>query len=325
MRIDVHSHLIFLDYLKHLAGRQALPRGVLEGGTYFVSCAGGYRHASPLLHADVDAKLRSMDDLGIGMAVLSHGIPGPELLEGEEADAWASRINDHLASVIAQYPGKFAAWGTLGWGSAERTIAEIDRCVHQLGFRGVYLFSNIHQKTLDSPEFRPVFKHVARLGVPINMHPTAPLNMHGIDQRPLIPGMAFLFDTSVATVRLIMSGLFEEEPELRLIVPHTGGFVPYVRGRVERLIDVWTPPAGWPQLSRSAHDSFDKIYVDTVAHSPEALAYCYQRYGPEKLLYGTDHPFAHFDAYNTMVDNLACTDAERELINRGNAERLLKL
>ena len=69
MRIDVHSHLICLDYLTYLTGRQALPKGVLEGGTYFVSCAGGYRHASPLLHADVDAKLRSMDDLGIGMAV----------------------------------------------------------------------------------------------------------------------------------------------------------------------------------------------------------------------------------------------------------------
>ena len=253
MRIDVHSHLIFLDYLQYLTGRRTLPQGVLEGGTYFVSCRGGYRHASPLLHADVDAKLRCMDDLGIGMSVLSHGMPGPELLGGEEADAWACRINDHLASVVAQYPDKFAAWATLGWGSAERTIAEIDRCVHQLGFRGVYLFSNINQQTLDSPEFRPVFKHVARLGVPMNMHPTAPLNMHGIDQRPLVPGMAFMFDTSLATMRLMMSGLFEEEPDLQLIVPHTGGFVPYIRGRVERMIDAWTPPAGWQQLSRPAH------------------------------------------------------------------------
>lgn len=325
MRIDVHSHLVFLDYLTYLSGRQSLPKGVLEGGTYFVSCQGGYLHASPLLHADVDYKLRCMEDMGIGMSVLSHGMPGPELLDGEEADSWASRINDHLASVMAQHPGKFTAWATLGWGSAERTIAEIDRCIHQLGFLGVYLFSNIRQKTLDSPEFRPVFKHVAQLGVPMNMHPTAPLNMHSIDQRPLVPGMAFIFDTSLATMRLIMSGLFEEAPDLKLIVPHTGGFVPYIRGRVERLIDAWTPPAGWPQLSQPAHDYFDKIYVDTVAHSPEALAYCYQRYGPDKLLYGTDHPFAHFNAYNVMVDNLVCTEAERELINWGNAARLLGL
>jgi predicted TIM-barrel fold metal-dependent hydrolase len=325
MRIDVHSHLIFLDYLAYLAGRTSLPQGVLQGGTYFVSCQGGYLHASPLGHADVDAKLRSMEALGIGLAVLSHGMPGPELLGGEEADSWAARINDHLAHVVSQHPDKFAAWATLGWGSAERTIQEIDRCVKQLGFVGIYLFSNINQKTLDDPAFRPVFKHVASLGVPMNMHPTAPLNMNHLDQRPLIPGMAFMFDTSLATIRMIMSGLFEEAPELKLIVPHTGGFVPYIRGRVERLIDAWTPPAGWQPLPRPAGDYFDQIYVDTVAHSPEALAYCYQRYGPEKLLYGTDHPFAHFEAYNAMVDNLACTEAERELINRGNAERLLGL
>jgi predicted TIM-barrel fold metal-dependent hydrolase len=325
MRIDVHSHLIYLDYLEYLAGRTSLPQGVLQGGTYFVSCQGGYQHASPLGHADVDAKLRSMEKLGIGLSVLSHGMPGPELLGGEEADSWAARINDHLASVVTQYPDKFAAWATLGWGSAERTIQEIDRCVKQLGFVGIYLFSNINQKPLDDPAFRPVFKHVASLDVPMNMHPTAPLNMNHLDQRPLIPGMAFMFDTSLATIRMIMSGLFEEAPELKLIVPHTGGFVPYIRGRVERLIDAWTPPAGWQPLPRPAGDYFDQIYVDTVAHSPEALAYCYQRYGPEKLLYGTDHPFAHFNEYNVMVDNLACTESEHELINRGNAERLLGL
>ncbi len=91
------------------------------------------------------------------------------------------------------------------------------------------------------------------------------------------------------------------------------------------MIDTWAPTAGWPQLSQPSHEQFDKIYLDTVAHSPEALEYCYKTYGPEKLLYGTDHPFAQFDVYNEVVDNLACTEAERELINQGNAERLLGL
>jgi predicted TIM-barrel fold metal-dependent hydrolase len=325
MRIDVHSHLVFLDYLQHLAGRSSLPKGVLEGGTYFVSCAGGYRHASALAHADVDAKLRAMDDLGIGISVLSHGVPGPELLGGDEADDWASRINDHLAEVVGRHPGRFAAWAALGWGSAQRAIAEIDRCVSQLGFKGVYLFSNINQKTLDNPEFWPVYKHVAELGVPMDMHPTAPLNMNGIDQRPLVPGMAFMFDTSLATVRMMMSGLFQEVPDLKLIVPHLGGFVPYIRGRVERVIDTWTPPEEWEQLSQPACHYFDKIYLDTVAHSPEALEYCYKSYGAERLLYGTDHPFSHYDEFNAMIDNLACTEAERRLINEGNARRLLGL
>ena len=149
MRIDVHSHLIYLPYLEYLAGRSSLPQGVLRGGTYFVSCRGGYLHTAPSAHADVDQKLRAMENLGIGISVLSHGMPGPELLGNPEADAWASRINDHLAEVMQAHPGKFNAFATLGWYSIEGTIAEIDRCVNQLGFKGVYLFSNINQKTVD--------------------------------------------------------------------------------------------------------------------------------------------------------------------------------
>jgi predicted TIM-barrel fold metal-dependent hydrolase len=91
------------------------------------------------------------------------------------------------------------------------------------------------------------------------------------------------------------------------------------------MIDAWTSPDDWADLSDTSQVSFDKIYVDTVAHSPAALEYCYKMFGAEKLLYGTDHPFSHFDEYNVMVEGLACTDAERELINHGNAEALLGL
>ena len=185
MRIDVHSHLVYLPYLEYLTGRSSLPQGVLRGGTYFVSCNGGYLHTSPSAHADVDQKLRAMEDLGIGISVLSHGMPGPELLGGPEADAWASRINDHLAEVMQAHPGKFEAWATLGWHSVDHTISEIDRCINQLGFKGVYLFSNINQKTVDIKEFWPVYEYAERLGAPINMHPTAPINMNGTDHRPL--------------------------------------------------------------------------------------------------------------------------------------------
>jgi len=66
--------------------------------------------------------------------VLSHGIPGPELLEPAAADDWAARINDHLAGVVERYPDKFIAWGSIGFGSPERSIAEVDRCINQLGF-----------------------------------------------------------------------------------------------------------------------------------------------------------------------------------------------
>ena len=94
---------------------------------------------------------------------------------------------------------------------------------------------------------------------------------------------------------------------------------------MRRMIDAWTSPDDWADLSESSQAYFDKIYVDTVAHSPAALEYCFKMYGAERLLYGTDHPFAHFELFNEMVDGLDCSESDRELINHGNAEKLLGL
>ncbi len=325
MRIDVHSHLVSLDFIKHLQGRGALPNAVIEGGAYLVSCTSTYQNQGQVHYTDVEKKLRDMERMGVDMSVLSHGIPGPELLGGVEADDWASRINDYLAATIDKYPGKFLGWGSIGFGSVDRSIAEVDRCIHQLGFKGIHLFSNTNQKTLDSPEFIPVYRHIAGLGAPINMHPTAPLNLVAAGEPPLVPSFGFIFDTSLATVRLIMSGLFDQAPDLKLIVPHVGGVLPYLRGRIEWMVDAWASSKPKPPIIHSSKHYLDKIYVDTVAHSVEALEYCYRTLGPRKILYGTDHPFGNYATQAEMVEQLDCSESDRELIYHGNAEGLLGL
>ena len=324
MRIDVHTHLFFADFIQHLQGRNSLPNTVIEGGK-IITCMPNFRHVAPAKSLDLEEKLREEEVMGIGFSVLSHGLPGPELLGGPEADDWAARINDYLASVVEKYPGRFVAWGSIGFGSPERSIAEVERCIKQLGFKGIQVFSNIKQKVLDLPEFMPVYRHVAKLGVPMNMHPTAPLNIVGMDKSPLVPGMGFIYDTSLGAARLIRSGLFDEAPDLKLIVPHVGGILPYLGGRIAKTIDASPPAPGQPKLAHPVSHYLDKLYVDTVAHSIEALEFCYRQVGAERILYGTDHPFANYLEAATYVEQLHCTAAERELIYHGNAERLLGL
>ena len=325
MRIDVHTHLANLDFIVHLQGRSSTPNAVLEGGTYFVNCAPWHRQEAPSQLCDVDAKLRETEGMNVDVSVLSHGIPGPELLGGDEADDWASRINDHLAEVIQSHPGKFIGWGSIGFGSPERSISEVDRCINQLGFKGIQLFSNIKQQVLGSPEFLPVYRHIASLGVPMNMHPTAPMNYAGMEGTPLIGGMAFIYDTSLGTIRLIMSGVFDQSPDLKLIVPHVGGILPYLQGRIERGVNAWTPTGDQPKLAHPLRHYLDRIYVDSVGHSPEALDYCYHVCGPERLLYGTDHPFGNFNGSAGLVEQMDWSEADKELVYHGNAERLLGL
>jgi len=326
MRIDVHTHFQCLDFVKHLQGRSTLPKSVLDGGTYIIQCAPGLSVPAPPKIIDMEKKLGDMEDMKIDVAVLSHGIPfGPDVLSSQEADEWATRINDDLARIIAAYPGKFVGLGSIGFGDCQRSIVEVDRCVRQLGFRGFQVFSNISNKLLDSPEFIPVLRHIGMLGVPIHLHPAIPLNHVGLSTASLFLSLGFPYDNSLNVVRLIQSGLFDEVLDLKLIVAHIGGVIPYLAGRIESYA---TPSAVFPdalRLTHPIHHYLRKLYVDTVCYHLEALECCYKVMGAKHMLYGTDHPFGRPDVAAELVEQLSCPASDRELIYHGNAERLLNL
>ena len=324
MRIDVHTHFQCLDFIKHLGGRSKLPKSVLDGGTYVIECAAGLTIPAIPKMIDMEKKLRDMEDLRIDVAALSHGIPfGPEVLGGREADEWAMRINDTLAEIIAEYPGKYVGLGSIGFGDPQHSMAEVERC-RQLGFSGFQVFSNISNHLLDSPEFLAVLKHIGKLGMPVHLHPAIPLNRFGLDAPSLFLPLGFPCDTSLSILRLIQSGLFDEAPDLKLIVAHVGGVIPYLTGR----IDTYSAPSPLVPATSLKHPIghyLSKLYVDTVCYHIEALECCWKVMGPKHMLYGTDHPFGQYEKVSELIDQLDCPEADRELIYHGNAEHLLNL
>jgi predicted TIM-barrel fold metal-dependent hydrolase len=273
---------------------------------------------------DIEKKLRDMEDLKIDVAVLSHGVPfGPDVLTGQEAEDWAKRINDNLAEIIDRHPGKFVGFGSIGFGDCQQSIAEVDRCVKKLGFKGIQVFSNVSNKLLDSAEFAPILKHIGMLGVPIHLHPAIPLNRVGLEGASQFLPLGFPYDTSLSTFRLIQSGLLDEAPDLKLIVAHIGGVLPYLFGRIGTYS---APSCLFPNASPLKYPIehyLHNLYVDTVCYHIEALECCYKVIGAEQMLYGTDHPFGRYDAPAELVEQLSCSPTERELIYHRNAERLL--
>jgi len=324
MRIDVHTHFQCLDFIKHLHGPGNLPRSLLDGGTYIVQCAAGLNIPAFPKMIDIEKKLRDMEDMKIDVAVLSHGVPfGPDVLAGQEAEDWTKRINDNLAEIISCYPGKFVGFGSIGFEDCQQSIAEVDRCVKELGFKGIQVFSNISNKLLDSAEFAPVLKHIGMLGVPIHLHPAIPLNRVGLESASQFLPLGFPYDTSLNTFRLIQSGLLDEAPDLKLIVAHIGGVLPYLFGRIGTYS---APSCLFPNASPLKYPIehyLHNLYVDTVCYHIEALECCYKVIGAEQMLYGTDHPFGRYDAPAELVEQLSCSPTERELIYHRNAERLL--
>jgi predicted TIM-barrel fold metal-dependent hydrolase len=137
-------------------------------------------------------------------------------------------------------------------------------------------------------------------------------------------GFAFPVDSSLNVIRLIDSGLFDEAPDLALIVSHAGGVLPYLMGRV----DLYTEPSalttGSTTLRRSFGEYLRGIYVDTVCYHPAALECCYATMGASRMLYGTDHPFGRPGQVAELVDALDCSAEDRELIYHANLESLIK-
>jgi aminocarboxymuconate-semialdehyde decarboxylase len=204
-------------------------------------------------------------------------------------------------------------------------MAEVDRCIGKLGFHGFQIFSNISGNVLDSSRIAPVLRHIARSGAAIHLHPAVPLNQIGLDIPTHSLSIGFPFDSSLNVLRLIWSGLFDESPDLKLIVAHAGGVIPFLRGRIEAYS---RPSPLVPETATLPHPIghyLDRLFVDTVCYHKEALECCYNVIGAERMLYGTDHPFGRYDVAAELVEQFDCSAPHRELMWHGNAERLLNL
>ena len=278
------------------------------------------RHRPPILNVDV--KLADMDAAGIDLAVLSPALPGPAVLGGTQADSWAARINDELAVITAAHPGRFAAWASLGFGDPSRAIAEVDRCLDQLGLPGFQVWSNIAGRPLDAPDVLPVLEHIADRGAAMHLHPVLPAGQEAMSPS-LMLGFAFPADTSLAILRLIGAGLFDRDPVI--VAAHLGGVLPWLRERLAVHGQASAPLPDRPGLARSMGEYLDQLFVDTVGYGPAPLEYCCTQIGAGRLLFGTDHPFALPGLPGQLLDRLPCTQAQREQIFGGNAQRLLRL
>lgn len=322
MRIDIHSHLMSVAFLEHLQGRDTLPVAVRDADGFITHCAPqlSLRYRPPILN--VGAKLAGMDAAGISLAVLSHGLPGPHVLGGAEADGWAARINDELSVITAAHPGRFAGWAALGFGDPGRTIAETDRCLDELGLAGFQVWSNVAGRPLDDPGVLPVLEHIADRGAAIHLHPAPPAGQQTIGAATML-GFAFPADTSLAVLRLISAGLFDRNPVI--IAAHLGGVLPWLRERISLWDHAISPLPGQPQPAHPAGEYLDRLYVDTVGYGLPPLEYCHAQLGAGRLLFGSDHPYGAPGVPGQLIDRLPCTPAEREQILAGNALRLLRL
>jgi predicted TIM-barrel fold metal-dependent hydrolase len=322
-RIDVHSHVFPGAFLERLAEQPGDLRADREDDHWVVRYGDRQRFVIHPGQYDPTYKLNAMRGAGIGHALISPNIPGPDLLEGEASVEVAMLLNDAVADIVAGAPDRFSAFATLPWSRPDRALLELERVASLPGFRGVMLHSHIAGRPVDAPEFEPVFAAVAASGLPLVLHPTVPTWADAIRDHEMIPMLGLQVDCSFAMLRLVLSGTLERHPRLSVVMPHAGGVLPYMMGRIEHQTEVLG--RGRAKLSKPPGAYFSQVFLDSVTPSPETLAFACRFAGPEHMLFGTDHPWVDMNLMVDVVAGLPLAPAQRDALTADNARVLFGL
>jgi uncharacterized protein len=278
-----------------------------------------------------DQRLADMDAGGIDVQVLSHGAPGTEQLEAKQAIRLAREANDYLADAVAAHPDRFAAFATLPTAAPGAAADELERATGQLGFKGALINGHVQGKFLDAPEFWPIFERAERLGVPIYVHPTVPppavreAYYGGLTpqfaQALSMAGWGWHVDTGLHGLRLIAGGVLDEYPTLQIIIGHMGEALPFFLARSSRVLQ---QQAG---LSRPLEQYMTSNFHFTTSgmFSYPPLILLLEVIGGDRVMFSVDYPYSSNSEGRDFVMSAPISDADREKIAHGNAERLLGL
>lgn len=279
-----------------------------------------------------EKRIAEMDSVGIDMQVLSITPPGVEQSAAAEAITLAKEINDTLAQAIATFPTRFSGFAAIPTADPTAAVAELNRAVESLGFKGVIINGHINGRYLDDKYFWPIFENVQALGVPIYLHPTKPpkaisdIYYSGfspvVDELFAAGGYGWHIETGIHVMRLILGGVFDHFPDLQIIIGHLGESLPFMQQRMNRLF-----PPERTGLERSVNAYLkENIHYTIGGFNYEApFRNLLLEVGAERILFSADYPWASMANAKDFLEALPVNDAERHRIAYQNAEALLKI
>ena len=277
-----------------------------------------------------DLRLKEMDEAGIDIQVISHGAPSAQKLGPDIAVDLTRRVNDRLHAAIAAHPKRFAAFAALPTADPKGAADELERTVTKLGFKGAMIHGLANGKFLDDKRFRPIFARAEQLDVPIYLHPSLPhagvmeayYNDYAKDFPMVVrPAWGFTVETATLAIRLVLSGIFDVYPKLKIILGHLGETLPFLVWRIDQAL---SRPG---QKSLSFRDVFcNNFYITTSGNfSNPALLCCMMEMGIDRILFAVDWPFVLNPPATQWMQNVPLCDEDKMKILSGNAKRLLRM
>jgi uncharacterized protein len=335
--VDLETHFVTQDWVDAMYANPEYPRFVDDPATgrrrmYYREDA-FEPHGDFLLDRLLDlgrGRIEGMDAAGVDVAVVSLTAPGIDHFAPAVGTSLARRVNDELAAAISEYPDRLRGFAALCPKDSDAAAAELERAVKELGFRGWKCHSNFGDSYIDEERYWPILAKAEQLGVPIYLHPVAPLIPQLRTYGLALAGAAFGFgiETATAMMRLILSGAFDAFPRLKIILGHYGEGLPFLMQRIDhpfvrphlRASD----PEVVPTLRRVPSDYLrDNMLVTTSGnYLPAAFACTREVLGMDKIMLGTDYPYEEMDECMSFLEGLQMSTDERALLYHENAAGL---
>jgi aminocarboxymuconate-semialdehyde decarboxylase len=333
MRIDAFCHFFPPRFLEQRNRR---------AGSGFGTQYAKYFDANPGL-SNLDIRFRTLDQFPDVRQLLTIAGPNIESITSPPDTVELARMaNDGLAELVAKYPDRFiGAAACLPMNDLDAALREADRAIHELGFRGVEIFTDICGKPLDRPEFFPLYEKMQACDLPILLHPRRTnTTADYIDEEKskflIYTNFGWPFETAKAMARLAFGGVLERFPRLKIVTHHAGGLVPFFAKRIELSWEFNRKLMGYADdgqtLSKPPIEYYKQFYCDTaIQGNTPALMCAFDFFGADHMLFATDSPYDDemgarvYRETIPAVEAMAIGAADKQKIFEGNARRLFKL
>ena len=277
-----------------------------------------------------ELRIKEMDQAGIDVQVLSHAPPAAQRFDAATSVELTARANDRLADTVATNPERFAAFAALPTPDPKACAEELERTVTQHGFKGAMIHGLTDGVFFDDKRYWPVFERAQALDVPLYIHPAMPhpavvdaYYKDYIEDFPgfLTAGWGFTVETATAGIRIVLSGVLDAYPGVKIVLGHMGEGLPFLLWRIDHAL---SRPGN---KAISFRDAFSEhFYITTSGNfSDPALLCSIQELGVDRILFSVDWPFVANDPGTEWMESLHLPNEDKDKILNGNAKKLLRM
>jgi predicted TIM-barrel fold metal-dependent hydrolase len=277
---------------------------------------------------DIDAgRLRLMDENGVDMHILSLTAPGVQMFDADTGTALAALANDRIAEAVRRHPTRFAGLATFAPQDPARAVKEMQRAIGTLKLNGFIINSHTNNEYLDQQKFWPILEAAEALGAAIYIHPRAPSDGMAAPFRDYNSEGAvwgYGMETGTHAVRLMLSGVFDRFPKLRIVLGHMGEAVPFWLWRLDFM---GNPRWGTRPNQLTPSEYFKRNFAITTSGVEDhlALRYCIDRIGVDNVMWAIDHPYQPTPPAVAFIDTAPISEADKEKVAHANAARIFHI